>query len=386
MTERETEVSGESANAPGRRTALYWAVLPGLAPLLGGRRAIGGFVLWIWSGCIATLVLRWDRVFDARLGPLDHKVAFFTLFACLLGAWAWSFHDLRGALQDRGPRVAGTWRIAASSFGRSRLAVLGLVIIGTAYLVALLAPFIAPYAPGIPSEIGSDGFLRPSLAHPLGTDQLSRDMLTMILYGSRISLSVGFVAVAISVTIGTLLGAISGYVGGWTDSVIMRMVDVVIAFPRLVLLIAVLALFDSSLLLIMLVLGLTQWPSTTRIVRGEVLSLRERDFVQAARALGYSRARIVLRHIVPNVVAPIIVAATLGIGNVIVLEAGLSFLNLGVGGDVASWGRLVARGQGFLLNAWWLATFPGLAIVFTVLSFNLVGDGLRDALDPRLDA
>jgi len=160
---------------------------------------------------------------------------------------------------------------------------------------------------------------------------------------------------------------------------------VVMAFPRLVLLIAVVALFGSSLLLIILVLGLTQWPSTTRLVRGEVLSLRERDFVQAARALGYSRGRIIFRHIVPNVLAPVIVATTLGIGDMIVLEAGLSYLGLGVQGDVTSWGGMVADGQSNMLSAWWLATFPGLAIVFTVLSFNLVGDGLRDALDPRLE-
>ncbi len=378
-------VPGAGAGSVSRPAAMLSAILPGLAQILEGRRASGGFVLLVWVGCLSILVLRWDVVLDAPLGPLDHRVAFATLLAGLLGSLAWSFRALRRTRRTPQAQVRGAWWPVVESFSRSRLAVLGLVIVGTAYLVALLAPFIAPYEPGITAGFGAEGMLRPSLEHPFGTDRLARDVFTMVLYGARISLSIGLIAVAISVTIGTVLGAVSGYLGGWTERVIMRVVDVVIAFPRLVLLIAVVALFDSSLLLIILVLGLTQWPSTTRLVRAEVLSLRERDFVQAARALGYSRARIIFRHIVPNVLAPVIVATTLGIGDMIVLEAGLSYLGLGVQGDVSSWGAMVADGQSNMLNAWWLSTFAGLAIVFTVLSFNLVGDGLRDALDPRLE-
>jgi peptide/nickel transport system permease protein len=205
-----------------------------------------------------------------------------------------------------------------------------------------------------------------------------------MLYGARVSLSIGFVAVSISVTLGTLLGAVSGFFGGRVDSLIMRFVDMVISFPRLVLLITIIAVFEPSIFLIVTVLGLTQWPATARIVRGEVLSLRERAFVQAGIALGFSRGRIILRHLIPNALAPVIVAATLGIGDTIVLEAGLSFLGLGVQPPTPSWGTMVADGRNNLLGAWWISTFPGLAIVFTVLSFNLAGDGLRDALDPRL--
>jgi peptide/nickel transport system permease protein len=223
-----------------------------------------------------------------------------------------------------------------------------------------------------------------SAAHPLGTDQYARDVLSRLLYGARISLTIGFVAVGISVTIGTLLGAIAGFVGGFVDGAIMRFVDVIISFPRLVLLITIIAIFEPSIFLIIAVLGLTLWPGTARIVRGEVLSLREREFVQAAEALGYPKRRIIMRHLIPNALAPVIVAATLGIGNTIVLEAGLSFLGFGVQPPTASWGTMVAAGRSDLLGAWWLSTFPGLAIVFTVLSFNLVGDGLRDAMDPRL--
>ena len=385
MTEGGGGVPVAGAGSVSRRAAVLSAILPGLVQILEGRRASGGFVLWVWVGCLSILVLRWDLVFDAPLGPLDHQVAFVTLLAGLLGAWAWSFRNLRRTQRSPQSEVTGTWGPVFQSFSGSRLAVLGLVTVGTAYLVALLVPFIAPYEPGITAGLGSDGLLRPSLEHPFGTDRLARDVLSMVLYGARISLSIGLVAVAISVTIGTVLGAVAGYLGGWSDGVIMRIVDVVMAFPRLVLLIAVVALFGSSLLLIILVLGLTQWPSTTRLVRGEVLSLRERDFVQAARALGYSRGRIIFRHIVPNVLAPVIVATTLGIGDMIVLEAGLSYLGLGVQANVPSWGAMVAHGQSNMLDAWWLSTFAGLAIVFTVLSFNLVGDGLRDALDPRLE-
>ncbi|MGH7507109.1 MAG: ABC transporter permease, partial [Longimicrobiales bacterium] len=211
-----------------------------------------------------------------------------------------------------------------------------------------------------------------------------RDILSRIIYGARISLSIGFIATAISVTLGTLLGAVAGYLGGRADALLMRFTDMVLAFPRLVLLILIVALFQPSMLVIILVLGLTQWPGTTRIVRGDVLSLREREFIQAARALGLSRSRIILRHLVPNVLAPVIVTATLGIGNTIVLEAGLAFLGLGVPPPTPTWGDMVAAGRDNLTNVWWVATFPGLIIVLVVLAFNLVGDGLRDALDPRL--
>jgi peptide/nickel transport system permease protein len=285
------------------------------------------------------------------------------------------------------PRAAvgdSQWALAVREFRKNRLAVVGLVGLAVLYLVALLAPFLAPYDPIAQPDILHTSYLAPSLAHWFGTDRFGRDVLSRMLYGARISLIIAFVAVAISVSIGTLVGAVAGYFGGRVDALLMRFTDMVLAFPRLVLLIMIVALFSPSTPLIIAVLGLTQWPGTARIVRGDVLSLRERDFVQAARALGMSRRRIILRHLVPNVLAPVIVTATLGIGNTIVLEAGLSFLGLGVQPPTPSWGNMVADGRQNLLGAWWVATMPGLAIVFTVLAFNLVGDGLRDALDPRL--
>jgi peptide/nickel transport system permease protein len=279
---------------------------------------------------------------------------------------------------------AGVWRIAFRHFRRSKVAMTGLIILVLMYVIAILAPLLAPYDPIAQKDIVTTSFLPPSMAHWLGTDRFGRDILSRILYGARISLAIGFIATLISVTLGTVLGAIAGYFGGKIDGLIMRFTDMVLAFPRLVLLIMIVALFSPSIAVIIAVLGLTQWPNTTRIVRGDVLSLREREFVQAAHALGMSRSRIIFRHLIPNVLAPVIVTATLGIGNTIVLEAGLSFLGLGVQPPMPSWGNMVADGRDNLLGAWWVATFPGLVIVLTVLAFNLVGDGLRDALDPRL--
>ncbi len=359
------------------------AVLPGLPQLLVGRWGTGGMALLVWVACLWILVTRPGRVGAALGGAWDERLAAGTLVASLLASWLWSWRDVVRPPERKQVGVS-QWDLAVRAFSRNRTAVAGLIVIVGLYLVALLTPLIAPYDPTFQGDLLTERYVGLSAPHPLGTDQFARDVLSRLLYGTRISLTIGFVAVGISVTIGTLLGAIAGFVGGFVDGAIMRFVDMVISFPRLVLLITIIALFQASIFLIIAVLGLTLWPSTARIVRGEVLSLREREFVQAATALGYSKKRIILRHLIPNALAPVIVAATLGIGNTIVLEAGLSFLGLGVQPPTPSWGTMVADGRNVLLNAWWLSTFPGLAIVFTVLSFNLVGDGLRDALDPRL--
>lgn len=358
-------------------------VLPGAPQLLAGRWGVGAAALLAWVGFLWLLVARWDRVRAGVGGPWDEQLAVATAVLGLAGAWLWSWRDAGRPFAERGIAVS-QWDLAVRAFSRNRTAVAGLIVIGGLYALALVTPLVAPYDPLAQGDLMTARYVGLSAAHPLGTDQFARDVLSRLLYGARISLSIGFVAVAISVTIGTLLGAVAGYLGGLADTVIMRFVDMVISFPRLILLITIIALFQPSIFLITAVLGLTLWPSTARIVRGEVLSLREREFVQAAVALGYSKTRIIFKHLIPNALAPVIVAATLGIGNTIVLEAGLSFLGLGVQPPTPSWGTMVDAGRGNLLDAWWLSTFPGLAIVFTVLSFNLVGDGLRDALDPRL--
>ncbi|ABB24202.1 ABC transporter permease [Pelodictyon luteolum] len=228
--------------------------------------------------------------------------------------------------------------------------------------------------------------LHPALSRTfvLGTDQYGRDILSRLIYGSRISLSIGFLVVLISVTLGTVVGVTSGYFGGWIDAVSMRIVDVLIAFPALFLILIIIATFGNSIYLIVITLSFTGWMGVARIVRSQVLSLKEQEFILAARSLGLSHLRIIFRHLAPNTLTPVIIAATLRIGSIILTEAGLSFLGLGVQPPVPSWGNIINEGRDSLLNHWWISTFPGIAILITVVCFNLIGDGVRDALDPRM--
>lgn len=272
-------------------------------------------------------------------------------------------------------------RIAGSAAAR-----VGLILVILLSLTAVLTPLIAPHDPSAQTEIVANRHSPPSRDHLLGTDRFARDVFSRVLYGARISLGIGLASVALAISMGTLVGAVAGYFGGRVDTVLMRGVDMLMAFPRLVLLLALAAVFSPSILLLVLVLGLTGWMGISRLVRGQVLTLREQTFVEAGRALGFSPARILFHHILPNTVGPIIVAAALGVGDTILMEAGLSFLGLGVQPPTPSWGNMISDGRDVLLSAWWVATFPGLAVVATVIGFNLLGEGLRDLFDPRARA
>ncbi|MFQ5829027.1 MAG: ABC transporter permease [Candidatus Methylomirabilia bacterium] len=280
------------------------------------------------------------------------------------------------------PRPRGELHLFWRTLVRNRLAVAGGVVVATLIVVAVLAPLLAPWDPYEPDV--AKILVAPSATHWLGTDHLGRDVLSRILYGSRVSLAVGFVSVGIAAAIGILLGAAAGHHGGLVDAFTMRLVDLILVFPRFFLLLAVLAFLRPSIWIIMVVIGLTGWMGVARLVRAEFLTLREREFVLWSQAVGAGGTRIVWRHILPNAMAPVLVAMTLGIPAAILTESGLSFLGLGVQPPHATWGNILNDGKDSIEIAWWLSVYPGLAILVTVLSYNLLGEGIRDALDPRL--
>lgn len=264
----------------------------------------------------------------------------------------------------------------------NRMALAGGIIVILLFVVSLAAPLLAPYDP---LAIDLTRILAPpSWQHWCGTDQLGRDVLSRMIWGAGISLKVGFVATGIAVLIGALLGALAGYYGGWWDMVIMRLVDVMLCFPTFFLILAVIAFLEPSIWNIMIIIGATGWMGIARLVRADFMSLKERDFVTAARVLGAGDARIIFRHILPNAMTSILVAATLGVAGAILTESALSFLGIGVQPPTPSWGNILTAGKDNIDIAWWLSLYPGLAILITVLGYNLLGEGIRDALDPRL--
>ncbi len=274
--------------------------------------------------------------------------------------------------------VGGFWR----RFALSRAAAAGIVIFAVLLAATILAGVISPAPPG---AIDLDAALEsPSLRHPFGTDPFGRDVLSRIVHGARISLGVGFLARTISLLIGLFLGSLAGYFGGRLDSVVMRLADITFAYPTLLLLIAIIAVVSPGMVSLFVTLGVVGWASVARLVRAEVLSVKERDFVQAARASGANHAVILLRHILPQCLASVLVVYTLGLGMTIMAEASLSFLGLGVQPPAPSWGGMISSGIAFMRTAPWLTFFPGLFLTLTVCSLNLIGDGLRDALNPRL--
>jgi peptide/nickel transport system permease protein len=270
-----------------------------------------------------------------------------------------------------------TWR---RLMGNRRIAI-GVAVLVTMYLIGLLAPWISPADPN--AQILLDRLKPPSMAHPLGTDSLGRDILSRAIWATRISLSVSLVAMLITICLGVTLGLVAGFLGGAVDMVLMRLTDMLMAFPIFILLITIVAIYGSSLSLMILFLGLTAWPLTARTIRAEVLSLKHRDYIDAARINGASTVRILWFHVLPGVISVIVVAATLRVATVILIESGLSYFGLGVTPPTPTWGNMASEGRLFLEKAWWITTFPGILIVITVLAYNLLGDGLRDELDPR---
>ena len=267
---------------------------------------------------------------------------------------------------------------------RNKMAVLGLIILIILVLLAVFADVIANYDNVVIKQNLAHRLQGPSAAHWLGTDEFGRDIFARLVHGTRVSLQVGIVAVGISIVIGGILGAVAGYYGGKLDNTIMRIMDIFLAVPSILLAIAIVSALGPSIINLMLAISISSVPSYARIVRASVLSIRDQEFIEAAKAIGASNTRIIFRHIIPNSLAPVIVQATLGVASAILSTAGLSFIGLGIQPPAPEWGSMLSGGRQYLRYAWWVTTFPGVAIMITILSLNLLGDGLRDALDTRL--
>lgn len=273
-------------------------------------------------------------------------------------------------------------RLFLAAFFRNRTTWFGVLVLLVLIATSVFAPSIAPYSPLEPHP--ADRLRPPSLRYLLGTDDIGRDILSRMMYGAQVSLVVGVISISIALCLGIMLGLIAGYYGGIVDAIIMRILDGLLAFPAIILAIALMAVFGPSLYNAMLAIGIIYIPAFSRITRANVLSIREKEFVEAARALGARDGRILVKAILPNCVSPIIVQASLGFGYAVLVEASLSFLGLGIQPPDPSWGSMLSSGRNYVSQAWWYATFPGLAIFLTVLALNFIGDGLREALDPRL--
>lgn len=277
----------------------------------------------------------------------------------------------------------GIWRMAWRRFRRHKAGLAALVILTLEVLLAIFAPVLIPRDLAIdPSPLNI--LQRPSQEHWLGTDEVGRDIFARLIYASRISLSIGFMAVAVAVIVGTTLGAMAGYFGGWVDAVLMRVTDAILSIPALFFLIVLSVTLGPSVRTMIIVIGLLSWMELARIIRANVLSLKRREFVEAAQTIGARSPQVIARHILPNTLAPIVVAATLGVGNALLTEASVSYLGLGVQPPDPSWGNMLYNAQSYFFNAPWITLYPGFMILITVLCINFIGDGLRDALDPRM--
>ncbi len=362
------------------------AWLPGLGHMSLGRWGRGIRLTLFTLAVVLLMAWRWDRFFGAFSTPFfDRWVASIFLILLLAGAVWYSRWDVDRILGDGGDGKPGKspWKVAMRRFSENRLAVYSIYVILFFYAAAILAPILAPYDPAAIPDVMTNRYLSPSWMHPFGTDEFGRDLFSRALYGARVSLSVGFLAMIIAKTVGTIYGAVSAYFGGIVDAILMRILDVWIAFPTFYLMLMLVGVFEASLLMLVLILGLTAWPGTARFIRGEILSLKNQQFTEAARAIGLPAHQIILKHLIPSALSPVLVTAALAVAGMIGAEAGLSFLGLGIRPPTPSWGNMVSAGSDNLLNAWWVAFFPGGLLTLTLISFSLLADGLRDALDPK---
>ncbi len=379
-----------ASDVPGTRK--LGLVVPGLGHL-AERQWIDGLALLSYLGILAWALLGGLGRFDALLFPPAEAGGFKIHPWVGVVSWVgWAALCWFMAWRHANPVVphesdkSSNWKDFKKQFVKNRVGVFGMHLVGCLILLALVTPYVAPFDPD-QIDVGGQR-LAPQLGYLMGTDEFGRDVFSRVMYGARISLSIGFIAVSLSATIGTVVGAVAGYFGGAIDKALMWFVDLLLSMPRLVLLLAIVGFFRTSgaqsIFLIVVILGLTGWMGVSRIVRSQILSLKEQDFIQAGRALGLSNSRIIFKHLVPNALAPVIVYSSLAIGSTILVEAALSFLGLGVPPPTSTWGAIVNDGREYMRAAPWITISPGVMIVLAVMAFNLFGDGLRDAMDPKL--
>ncbi len=363
-------------------------VLPGSGHILFKKKIPLGIHFLLGTAALILLVIfRWEKfisTFSSKAFDL-WLAALFIILAWMVIAFI-SIKHTYDFLIDKAlkPKIKTPLVLASRRFKENKLAVISLYVICFFYLIAVLAPFLASYDPSAIDNVLETRYQPPSWDHPFGTDEFGRDLYSRALYGARVSLSVALLAVLIAISIGTLYGSVAGYFGGIIDNIMMRFVDVFIAFPTFFLLLMLVGVFEASIVAMILILGLTSWPGTARFIRGEVLSLKEKQFTEAARAIGLPHRTIILRHLIPNGISPVLVSAAMMVSGMIYAEAGLSFLGIGIRPPTPTWGNMMGSGRDALLVAWWVALFPGGILAATMLSFNLLADGLRDAFDPKV--
>lgn len=363
-------------------------MFPGSGHLLSKKNTRLGIHLLIGTGALVLLIiLRWNRFIHAfQSRAIDYWLAAIFLILSWMAMVFVSVKYTYDFLIDKikKPKIKTPFVLASRRFKENNLAVISLYVICFFYLIAILAPFLATHDPSAIDNVLETRYQSPSWDHPFGTDEYGRDLYSRALYGARVSLSVGLLAVLIAITIGTLYGSVAGYFGGIIDNLMMRFVDIFIAFPTFFLLLMLVGVFEASIVAMILILGLTSWPGTARFIRGEVLSLKEKQFTESARAIGLPHRTIILRHLIPNGISPVLVSAAMMVSSMIYSEAGLSFLGIGIRPPTPTWGNMMSQGRDALLVAWWVALFPGGVLATTMLSFNLLADGLRDAFDPKV--
>jgi len=360
--------------------------LPGVHSLCSGNRGSGVLLLCAFSISLLVLILRWGNILSISQMQAEQKIAIAFLLFLFLSATFININIVRNSLKTQ-IEYMSRFNVAnelIKKIGRDNFALGAITIIFLLLCIAFLCPLIAPYHPDVQNIAQNSRFQAPSFSHLFGTDKFGRDIFSRILYGTQISLGIGICAVFFSISIGTIFGAIAGYFGGIIDGLLMRIVDIFFAFPRLFLILLFIAIFSPSILMVIIVLSLTGWMTVARLIRAEILLQKNQEYASAAEVLGFSKFRILFKHILPNSLTPALVALSLRIGNVILTESTLSFLGLGVQPPTASWGNMIYDGRANLLDAWWISLFPGIAIIVTIISFNILGDSIRDALDPKL--